>query len=233
MTTIKKLKAEWEDTEQYHQYIKDLFESLVDGYPELKLHRDFIEVNGYGFGERAFWWAWKLILDEITSDIPKLLEIGVYRSATLSLWRLLKPVAAIYGITPLNTTGDYPDFDYRQDIKDIHNHFNQQHPNIIEGLSNDSFSLNNAKTIGPFDLTYLDGGHEYLTVIADLVNYTPMIKPGGFLVMDDAAHYTHQKWGEFQGHETVSRALRDFMENNGGDWDFITNVVHIMIYRRK
>lgn len=230
---LQMLKDNWVDEPWYHEQIKDTFTYHVNGFTELQEHRDFVEKNGFGFGERAFWWAWKIILDEIVADIPKLLEVGVYRGATLSLWRILKPVAEIYGITPLNTTGDYPDFDYRRDIALIHDTFNQERPKIIEALSSDTFALNSAKTISPFDLIYLDGGHEYLTVVADLVNYSPMIKPGGFLVMDDAAHYTHQNWGEFQGHKAVSDALVDFMGENGDKWEFLFSVVHIMVYRRK
>lgn len=232
MTTIKKLKSEWIDEESYHKYIKDLFEGLVNDNPELKDHRDFVE-NGWGFGERAFWWAWKLILDEITIEKPKLLEIGVYKAATLSLWRLLKPIAAIYGITPLNTTGDYPDFDYRADIEAIHNHFNQPQPTIFAALSNDPWAIVQARKASLFDILYIDGDHSYEGCLFDLTKYSPMVCDNGFLVVDDAAHYTHQKWGEFQGHKSVSDSLVDFMKVEGDKWDFITNVVHLMIYRKK
>ncbi len=233
MTTIKKLEAEWEDTEQYHQYIKDLFEKLVNENELLKAHRDFIEKNGYGFGERAFWWAWKLICYEINAPIPRLLEIGVYKGSTLSLCRLLKPVAAIYGITPLNTSGDYPEFDYKGDIEGIHNHFNQQQPYICEAYSNSDKAITHAKEVQPFDCIYIDGDHSYDGVTADLVNYSPMVKQGGFLVMDDACSDMKMPWGFFQGHEPVTSATLDFMKEHGDDWEFITNVVHLRIYRRK
>lgn len=232
MTTIKKLKAEWEDTEQHHSYIKELFEGLVNGYPELKEHRDFVE-NGRGFGERSFWWAWKLILDEITTDVPKLLEIGIYKGGTLSLWRLLKPVSAIFGISPLDITGGYLEFNYKADIKVIHDHFNQAQPTLCQRLSYHSDSVEFAEWNSPFDVVYIDGSHEYNDVLFDITTYSPMVRQGGFLVMDDACCDMKMPFGFFQGHEDVTDATLDFMKEHGDDWEFLFNCVHLRIYRKK
>ena len=220
------------DTSNRIHDVDELFEQLVDLNGSLKAHRDYIQQNGYGFGERAFWWAWKLICDEIPNE-AKMLEIGVYKSATLSLWRLLKPIASIYGISPLNTAGDYPDFDYGADIEALHNYFNQQQPVICEAKSLDLKALYFGNEHYPFDVIYIDGDHSYNGALHDLIMYSPMVKQGGFLIMDDACSDMHMPWGFFQGHQEVTNATLDFMKEHGDDWEFITNVVHLLIYRRK
>lgn len=38
---------------------------------------------------------------------------------------------------------------------------------------------------GQFDWVYIDGNHEYEYVLADLRAYTPLVRPGGYVVGDD------------------------------------------------
>ena len=58
-----------------------------------------------------------------------------------------------------------------------------------------------------FHLLYIDGDHTYAGARADLEHYAPKVVPGGWLVMDDAAH--DQPGTTFwKGYETVARACR-------------------------
>ena len=68
---------------------------------------------------------------------PKnILEIGVYRGQTLSLFHILSNLydisSNIYGITPLSSSGDevssYIDIDYLEDINKNFKFFNLQSP---------------------------------------------------------------------------------------------------------
>jgi hypothetical protein len=44
-----------------------------------------------------------------------------------------------------------------------------------------------------FDLTFVDGGHDYPVAIADLRNCQPLAAPDGLVVMDDLLHW--RSWG--------------------------------------
>ncbi len=44
----------------------------------------------------------------------------------------------------------------------------------------------------PIDLLFLDGNHEYAAVKQDFADWTPHLRPGGFLVMHDVVHPEHR-----------------------------------------
>lgn len=72
----------------------------------LKSHRDFIELNQLGFGDRAFHFMWLLILDHMKDRSEQLhfLEIGVYKGQVVSLWALISKMlnlsVQIHAISP-------------------------------------------------------------------------------------------------------------------------------------
>lgn len=50
-------EAAWyHDSADYHKETVERFTRYVNEDAELKAHRDFIETEFYGFGERAFHW---------------------------------------------------------------------------------------------------------------------------------------------------------------------------------
>lgn len=57
----------------------------------LASHRDWVELNKWGFGDRALHHMWYLILDHlIKSEVqPSCLEIGVFKGQIISLWALI------------------------------------------------------------------------------------------------------------------------------------------------
>lgn len=230
--TLTDLKNSWQDTEEFHKHIHELFCQLVDADPQLKSHRDYVQNNIWGFGERSFWWLWKLVLEEFPEE-PKLLEIGCFKGATLSVWQLLNPQSIVTGVTPLDSTGIDWDGDYRQMIEDIHTDFGQFQPYIIKGLSENRDVILEADNYAPYNCVYVDGGHERRHIDNDLLHYAPMVKDGGFLVIDDACCDMHMPWGYFQGISDVTNGALAYMEQNGDDWEFYGNVVHLRIYKRK
>lgn len=231
----------WIDTEANALDIRDRFVACVNADAELDAHRSFVEKHVYGFGERAFHWLWKLIIDEMP-DPFRFLEVGVYKGQIPSLIRLLADrtgrKADIVGVTLLSgfsgVTGrhdDFPDDDYRQHIHNLHDEFGQVYPTIVQGDSTDPVTQAQAADLGPFDVVFVDGCHEYDYVVEDLVFYPTLLEVGGLLVVDDCASYMKQPFGFFQGIEEVSKAVQAIIESNRR-WEHLLAVVHDRVWRR-
>ena len=223
------LSAKWQDTEAYHKEIHDTFCDNVNKVMPLRAHRDYVESKTWGFGERSFWWLWKIICDELPKN-PYLLEIGVFRGATLSVWRMLSKDAFIAGITPLNSNGGYWESNYDADIKTIHDDFGLHQPVIIQAYSNENIATEWAKD-KEWDLIYLDGSHEYEDILFDLNTYSEMIKVGGYLVIDDCNSEMSMPHGYFQGHQQVTDAKLKWL-STGPPFEFICSVKHISLFKR-
>jgi hypothetical protein len=233
--------AFWQDTEAYALNIRNRFNRYVDADAELKAHRDFVEKRAFGFGERAFHWLWKLIVDEMP-DSFYFLEIGVYRGQIPSLIRLLADRrgrrADIYGVTLLSDfagdTGEFPPHpfcDYWADIEALHSHFGQSVPSLIVGDSTDADVHAKARCLAPFDVVYIDGCHEYKYVVSDLLFYPTLLRRGGYLVVDDCACDLQMPFGLFKGIEDVCQAVRTVIETDP-KWKHVLTVVHNRVWRK-
>lgn len=230
---LDELKNNWVDIPEYHARIHESFIENVNSDESLCVHRDFVQNNVWGFGERSFWWMWKLLCDELPKGFS-FCEIGVFKGATLSVIKLLRPDANVFGITPLDSSGiDWED-DYRQRIHDIFDRFNNgKYPHIFHGRS-DNDKVVEAATMLKYDVVYVDGDHSYEGALFDLNTYSPQVKSGGCLVIDDAACRTSQPWGYFQGIQDVSDALEAWEQTPiAKDFEWQFNVVHLMVYKRK
>jgi hypothetical protein len=178
-------------------------------------------VSSDGFGEVAFSWNWKLLVDDMPNHF-NFLEIGVYKGRVLSqigmLTKLANKTSKIYGITPLSTVGDkycdYVECDYLTEIKTnfLKNNGSTSNLNILNGFSQDESILNKIKNMEAFDIIFIDGSHDYEDVCNDIKNYLPYLKVGGYLVMDDASLYIDNPYGIFLGHPDVGRAIKDTLD---------------------
>jgi hypothetical protein len=81
----------YKNTAQDNSDLHNDFTELTDTISYLKMHRDFIEQNQWGFGDRAFHYLWWLMLIEASQlfDPLRTLEIGVYKGQVISLWSLI------------------------------------------------------------------------------------------------------------------------------------------------
>lgn len=230
--TLTELKTEWVDTPEFHKAIHEAFTDLVNADPTLKSHRDWCDVNFHGLGERSFGWAWKQICQDLTLN-PKMCEIGVLRGQIISLWKLLRPDAIVLGITPMDSSGNVWESDYKADIAKIHDYFGLEQPLLYKGFSQDNEAVMTATLMGDLDCLYIDGSHEYADVLADFKNYALMVKQGGWLVVDDACCEMKMWWGAFQGVQEVTDATLRYMRDKEDMWEFQGNVMHLRLYRRR
>jgi len=239
--TLAQEKKNWVDSEAYANDIVNRFTDYVNDDLTLRIHRDFTE-QGYGMGIRAFHWLWKLLVDEMPDGF-RFLEVGVYKGQILSLVRLLadrlRKEAEIFGVTLLSSfsgnTGKFPPHenrDYGQDIVDLHDHCGQECPDLLVGDSTSREIHNRVRKLAPLDLLYIDGCHEYSFVLNDLLFYPPLLRKGGYLVIDDAACDLKQPWGFFQGIEDVCKAIRTIILTDS-TWKHVVTVGHNRVWRKR
>jgi len=240
MMNLKDCTEKWSDDPESHLVMHEGFKQLTDLHPFLKAHRDWVEKNIFGFGDRSFHYMWKLIIDDMPQSFT-FLEIGVFRGQVLSLVQQIASYSqryvTRYGVTPLTSAGGHWESDYRVDIINMHKQFHLPIDYILfEGLSTDPKILEDVMIqVKPLDILYIDGGHDYDTVVSDLKNYLPLIKPGGILVVDDCSNNFQIPNGMFPGIDTVSNAVDEllppFTQNDEYEWLF--NVGHNRIWRKK
>ena len=235
---LKEYAKEWKDTPEYHKEIHDTFIGFVNDNEKLKAHRDFVESNAFGFGERSFGWLFKLIVDEMPEEFS-FLEIGVFRGSSLSLVQLLADMSyrkvKRYGVSPMDTSDGHWDSDYFHDVYHIHWSLGLDTDyTIYHGSSTDVDIIKRATNTEPYDVLYIDGSHKYEDVVSDLKHYPQMVLSGGYLLIDDACNDMSQPFGFFQGIEPVTRAVLEWEKTDiGREFEFVFNVVHLKVYKRK
>jgi hypothetical protein len=215
------------------------YTAKVNADPFLKSYRDWIEANAFGFGERCFLWMWKRIVDEMPDEFT-FLEIGVFRGQILAIVEYLAissgKFVERYGITPLDSSDGHWESDYLSDIMQLHEQFKiHEHFVLLKGSSTEPRIIELARSKPELNILYIDGGHAYDVVRSDIEHYAPMVKPGGYLVIDDCNNRLDMPDGYFRGIESVSKAVDEvfppFTKNE--DWEYIGSVVHNRILRRR
>ena len=233
MQSLKEFAARWEPTEACCKEIHETFCQLVNEAPDLKQLRDWVEQNAWGMGERSFYWTWKLICAELP-DNARMLEIGVHRGQVLALWRMLKPKAHIAGISPFDGAEMGDTRDYEPDVLHLFERFGLSEPALYRGMSEDPAIIKEMQIGAPYDAVYIDGGHSYETTRSDIINYSPLVRSGGFLVIDDCACRFPHPWGYFAGITSVCKAVDSLLppgaENSG--WEHVGAVVHNRIWQK-
>jgi hypothetical protein len=199
-----------------NKYIYELFQNFTVNDPEL--YETFCKCEG--FGEIPFSWNWKLLVDSMPTNF-NFLEVGVYKGRVLGqvgfCAKRTGKTAKLYGVTPLSTATDkyshYEDSSYYNDIQSTLNKCNVDNTTLelFVGFSQDSSILEKVRAIGDYDMIFIDGCHDYEVVIQDIKNYLPLIKPGGYFIMDDSSLYIKSPFGRFLGHPDVSRAAEEYL----------------------
>jgi len=239
LTTLADVEAYYAKKEpERHKVLYEVFtQNITEKNPTVARAFEVAE----GFGELAFCWQWQILVDAMKPNF-KFLEIGVYKGRTIGIVQLLtqqtgKP-CEIYGLTPLSNIGDkysrYADEPYGPAITNNLIKMGVREPmdiQLIEGLSTNAAAMATAVTQGPYDIIYIDGGHDYEIVCHDIATFVPMLKSGGYLVMDDACCLIENPYGRFLGHMDVSNAARDKLEGRG-DLTHLFAVGHNRVWRK-
>jgi len=91
-------------------------------------------------------------------------------------------------------------------------------PEIVTQLSSKRFAV-----------VFIDGDHSYEAARFDIENYAPLVRPGGFLIVDDGANFLPGR-GYFKGMKSVSSACRLLEQSRL--WQNVLNVGHDRVFRR-
>jgi hypothetical protein len=209
------------DYDGKHRIIYDCFKNNAVNYENGLLRTHYEKTDG--FGELAFYWNWLLLVKSMP-DHFKFLEIGVYKGRVLSVIQLLSNIfnksAQIYGVTPLENLGDkYSNYDKADYLACIQKSFTAldltfENTTIINGLSQHGHIVAEAREQAEYDIVFIDGCHDYEIVCLDIKNYSPMLKVGGYLVLDDASSLLKGAYGQFLGHQDVARAIQSVLDND-------------------
>jgi hypothetical protein len=235
MNSIAEIQSIWKNEESIHKLIAETLAHKTNEVPELKEHRDYVEKNSFGFGERPFVFMHALLVKEMPEKFT-FMEIGIYKGAILSLYRMLADLSGKkvirYGVSPMSVAGDFPESDFEQDVKTIHDQFNlEKDYKIFKGLSTAEKIIRAVDGL-KIDILYIDGGHDFATVQSDLNNYLHHITIGGFLVIDDCANDLALPSNYFFGIQSVTDAVLSHPLPND-QFQFIFNVGHNKVYRKK
>lgn len=236
--TLDEVRAFWNDDVETQKQLNEGFVARTNSVDQLNEHRTWVEQNIFGFGERAFPWLWHLVVQELPKNFT-FMEIGVFKGQTLSLVKLLADMQGKkvkrYGVTPLSSEGGVWESDYRKDIETIHDQFKlAKDYTLLEGLSEDPAIIEKASKL-KLDVLYIDGGHEERHITNDIEQYSHLVKPGGFMVIDDCCNSFHMPFGYFQGIQSVTVVVDKRLPPYGtsNEWEFVFSVVHNRVYRRR
>ncbi|MGN6195906.1 MAG: class I SAM-dependent methyltransferase [Ginsengibacter sp.] len=202
-----------------YRYFHNFFWNLAPSW--LREHRKYFSQSKRGFGEDAFHSMWYFIFEEFQ---PKdILEIGIYRGQTLSLFALLSKnfgfETNIHGISPFTSAGDnvsnyLENLDYYNDVITNFDYFGLLLPTLHKGFSTDKEILEVIQS-QQWDLIYIDGNHDYKVAKQDFNVCSKYLRRNGLIILDDASLYTDFKPPLYStaGHQGPSKIASEIDPN--------------------
>jgi len=204
---------------------------------EVLRHRAYFSDGKRGFGEDAFHAMWFLLLERFRP--AQMLEIGVFRGQTVSLWRLISGLLAFKSdigcISPFSPAGDSvsryaQEVDYFEDMLANHRHFSLAPPEVCSAYST-SPEAHDFIQSRRWNLIYIDGNHDYEVARSDFDLCAANLAPGGIIVLDDSALGTDYSPPGFAtaGHPGPSKLAREIL---GEGFEEIFSAGHNRVFRR-
>ena len=181
---------------------------------------------------------WALIAKELKLDLQITAVSPFEGNLDLSLQARLvtairKRLSSSYRkrMAAIMTCGNtYPKADYLAIVREVFTTFDLSFDSIrtLKGRSADPDVLARVRERS-YGLIYVDGDHTYEGALSDLDLYGPLVEPGGFLVMDDAACDLPGS-GFWKGYPTVTRACARLPELG---FTNVLNVGHNRVYEKR
>jgi hypothetical protein len=133
----------------------------------------------------------------------KILEIGSFEGYSANIFNKIFPGHEIYCIDPWLSYSNLPNIDFNQ----IENNFDNNTKNLnikkFKMLSNNFFKINKEF----FDIIYIDGAHDYESVLSDANNAIKILRKNGIIFFDDFI-------GDDVNKNKVMNAIKVFLDSN-------------------
>jgi hypothetical protein len=133
----------------------------------------------------------------------KILEIGSFEGYSANIFNKIFPGHEIYCIDPWLSYSNLPNIDFNQ----IENNFDNNTKNLnikkFKMLSNNFFKINKEF----FDIIYIDGAHDYESVLSDANNSIKILRKNGIIFFDDFI-------GDDVNKNKVMNAIKVFLDSN-------------------
>ena len=133
----------------------------------------------------------------------KILEIGSFEGYSANIFNKIFPGHEIYCVDPWSSYSKLGNINFNQ----IENNFDRNTKNLnikkFKMSSNDFFKINEEF----FDIIYIDGAHDYQSVLSDANNSIKILRKTGIIFFDDFL-------SEVDNKRQIMNAIKVFLESN-------------------
>jgi len=174
---------------------------------------------------------WALLLEHLNCS-GEIHAISPLRGDPISTSKLIRRIRRVLSARyreRLRNGDFYESTDYEQILRQLFMHFELEWEDIKlhRGLSTDAL-IRSAVQNEVFDVVYVDGDHTYAGARADYEFFGPLVRPGGFLIADDAG-CNLPGTSFWKGHPSVSEAAKVIPRLGFRN---VLNVGHNCLYQR-
>jgi predicted O-methyltransferase YrrM len=170
-----------EDNSQFIEFLKHQANIEWGGYRLYDGSNNHLQQNPNEFTD--FISALKKYEKENKFRFKKFLEIGFHAGFTNTILKKIFNFQEIVAIDIIEGPVSSSAFRANLRFKNL---------TLICNDSTSQYSINNARKLGPFDLIFIDGNHDYEIAKKDFENYKEMISDNGVIILHDIKSKVHE-----------------------------------------